>query len=287
MIETRYRFTWRHLAPLLFFLALGTALAAFSPASHPAAGSQPTLAPTANSAANLQSAPSPASSPTETAPSGDETIARLGSPNVAPPVFTQKIAPTYPPQAIEAGIQGYVILEAVLKKSGEIDSVIVLKGIEEGRFGLEQAAIDALKQWQYQPGTVQGSPADVRMTLKIDFLLNNHYRVLDNLEWLVDGDEEEFVPPKALLKNTFDGKIRKGSFTVLPLWVSLDETGKLLETSLTDQARKNIGDEELVNRNLAESLKHILWVTAKRDGQAVPSEVTINIPISLDETLQD
>lgn len=103
-------------------------------------------------------------------PQGD-TIARVGQVGVEPPVFTKKVKPVYPERAAKIKIQGYVILEAILRRSGKIDDIKVLRGLGKGKFGFEEEAIAALKQWKFLPGKVNNKPADVRMTLKIDFIL--------------------------------------------------------------------------------------------------------------------
>lgn len=103
-------------------------------------------------------------------PQGD-TIARVGQTGVEPPVFTKKVRPKYPERAIKIKLQGYVILEAVLRKDGKVDDIKVLRGLGKGKFGFEEAAMEALSKWQFLPGKVNNKAADVRMTLKIDFVL--------------------------------------------------------------------------------------------------------------------
>lgn len=104
-------------------------------------------------------------------PDTSDTIARVGQVGVEPPVFTKRVQPSYPDRALKVKIQGYVILEAILRRDGTVDDVKVLRGLGKGKFGFEDAAIAALKQWQFLPGKVNDRPADVRMTLKIDFVL--------------------------------------------------------------------------------------------------------------------
>lgn len=103
-------------------------------------------------------------------PQGD-TIARVGQVGVEPPVFTKKVQPKYPERAIKIRLQGYVILEAILRKDGSVDDIKVLRGLGKGKFGFEEEAAAALRSWEFLPGKVNGNPADVRMTLKIDFVL--------------------------------------------------------------------------------------------------------------------
>lgn len=103
-------------------------------------------------------------------PQGD-TIARVGEVGVEPPVFTKKVQPKYPERAIKIRLQGYVILEAILRKDSSVDDIKVLRGLGKGKFGFEEEAAAALRKWEFLPGKVNGKPADVRMTLKIDFVL--------------------------------------------------------------------------------------------------------------------
>lgn len=105
------------------------------------------------------------------APTKKEVIHRVGQIGVEPPIFTHKEMPTYPHLAQRLRIRGYVILEAILRKDGSIDSIKVLRDVGEGKFGFEEEAIKSLKKWQFMPGKVNGKPADVSMTLKVDFLL--------------------------------------------------------------------------------------------------------------------
>lgn len=100
-----------------------------------------------------------------------DTIARVGEVGVEPPVFTKKVSPKYPDRAVKIKLQGYVILEAILRKDGTVDDIKVLRGLGKGKFGFEEEAMKALQRWQFLPGKVSGRPADVRMTLKIDFVL--------------------------------------------------------------------------------------------------------------------
>jgi TonB family protein len=99
-------------------------------------------------------------------------IAMVGAAGVEPPVFTKRVPPEYPQKGVEIRLQGYVILQAILRKSGAIDDIQVLRGLGQGKFGFEDEAIASLQQWQFLPGKVNGRPADVRMNLRVDFILN-------------------------------------------------------------------------------------------------------------------
>jgi len=75
--------------------------------------------------------------------------------------------PVYPEFARIAHVQGTVVLEAILDRSGRIDQVRILRSVPL----LDQAAIDAVRQWQYAPSTLHGLPVEVLMTITVTFHL--------------------------------------------------------------------------------------------------------------------
>jgi len=84
---------------------------------------------------------------------------------VRPPVISERVEITYPKQAREAGIQGVVVVEAVIGRDGRVKSVRVLKTLP---LGLEEAAVAAVKQWKFKPATLEGKPVDVLYTLAVN-----------------------------------------------------------------------------------------------------------------------
>ena len=98
-------------------------------------------------------------------------MARVGQVGVEAPIFTRQTPPVYPDKGLLVRLEGYVLLEAILRKDGEIDDITVLRGLGKGKFGFEEAAIAALSQWEFIPGVFNDKPTDVRMTLKVDFKL--------------------------------------------------------------------------------------------------------------------
>jgi len=92
--------------------------------------------------------------------------ARLPS-GIRSPVKTVDIAPVYPVMARNAHIQGTVILEAVLDATGRVDDVRVLRSIQL----LDQAAIDAVRQWRYTPTLLNGRAVPIVLTVTVSFRL--------------------------------------------------------------------------------------------------------------------
>jgi TonB family protein len=88
---------------------------------------------------------------------------------VRPPTKVLDVRPEYPEDAQAAGIQGTVILGIVITEDGSVSDteVQVLRSIPE----LDQAAIDAVTQWQYEPTVISGEPVEVEMNVSINFTL--------------------------------------------------------------------------------------------------------------------
>ena len=78
--------------------------------------------------------------------------------------------PIYPTIAKRANFGGQVILRAIIAKDGTIKQVELLKGL--GRFGLDEAAIVAVKKWRYSPGILEGNPVEVIMTVRVNYTLH-------------------------------------------------------------------------------------------------------------------
>jgi protein TonB len=86
---------------------------------------------------------------------------------LAGPVPIRKADPKYPPDLIKAHVQGEVVLYAIIRKDGSVDSIQVVRGLDPQ---LDQNAIQALSEWKFRPATRAGSPVDVEAVVHIPFL---------------------------------------------------------------------------------------------------------------------
>jgi TonB family protein len=87
---------------------------------------------------------------------------------VSAPVVVKQVKPQYTPEAKDAKIQGVVTLECVVESDGTIGDVEVTTSLDAG---LDQEAIKAVKQWRFEPGTKDGKPVPVLITLEMTFTL--------------------------------------------------------------------------------------------------------------------
>jgi TonB family protein len=89
--------------------------------------------------------------------------------DIKPPTLIKKVAPVYPEEARKQGIEGLVILEATVDVNGKVKDVKVLRPVP----ALNQAAIDAVKQWVYEPTVINGKPVPVVFTVTVNFKLKD------------------------------------------------------------------------------------------------------------------
>ena len=82
-------------------------------------------------------------------------------------MLLQKVLPVYPEQARRQGVQGQVVLKAVIGKDGTIAELRPLQGPQE----LTAAAIDAVQQWRFRPYQLKGKPVEVETNIRLNFQL--------------------------------------------------------------------------------------------------------------------
>ena len=88
---------------------------------------------------------------------------------VTMPHILKQTTPSYTDEAIDNKVQGIVILQAVIRKNGRVNSFKVLRGLG---YGLEEMAIQEIsKNWRFGPGTLEGKPVDVLATIEVQFKL--------------------------------------------------------------------------------------------------------------------
>jgi TonB family protein len=96
---------------------------------------------------------------------------RAGMPDVFWPKVVKQVAPKYTSDAMRAKIQGTVVIEAVILEDGTVGRARIKDSLDD-RFGLDEAALEAIEQWEFEPGTYQGLPAPVLMIMKLEFRLH-------------------------------------------------------------------------------------------------------------------
>lgn len=100
-------------------------------------------------------------------PKPTQSRIRVGG-NVTAAKIVSKVNPVYPPLARQTRISGTVRLHAIIAKNGAVEQLEVLSGHPL----LVQSALDAVRQWRYQPTLLNGEPVEVDTTIDVIFSLN-------------------------------------------------------------------------------------------------------------------
>jgi TonB family protein len=98
-----------------------------------------------------------------TPPTGPQTNSAA---EIAEPSPLRKVDPKYPPTLAAEHVEGEVILYAVIRRDGSVDSIQVVHGIDQQ---LDANAMRALAQWKFRPAERQGAPVDLEAIVHIPF----------------------------------------------------------------------------------------------------------------------
>ncbi len=96
-------------------------------------------------------------------------VSRL-APEITPPRLIKETRPNYTTKAKEAGIQGSVVLEAVVRADGRVGEVRVARSLDK-EHGLDDEAVKTVRQWRFAPGTKDGAAVPVLVEVEITFSL--------------------------------------------------------------------------------------------------------------------
>jgi TonB family protein len=152
---------------------------------------------------------------------------------IKPPKLVTCVNPVYPEIARQAQVEGTVILEATTDEKGNVESVKILRSIPV----LDQAAVDAVRQWKYEPMIIDGKPRKVVFTVTVLFKLNPSEKEKAYLKFAQGAvrAEGEIKPPKPLkvVDPVYPAEAKKAGVegTVI-LAVKTDAAGKVQDTMI-------------------------------------------------------
>ena len=78
----------------------------------------------------------------------------------------RKVDPKYPPEMIQAHVEGEVILYAIIRKDGSVDSIQVVHSLDPQ---LDVNSMQALASWKFRPATREGVPVELETVVHIPF----------------------------------------------------------------------------------------------------------------------
>jgi TonB family protein len=92
---------------------------------------------------------------------------RPGS-GIEPPTLLREIKPDYTEEARRRGLEGDVVLEIIVRRDGTVGNIRVLDRLGAG---LDERAVDAVRQWRFAPARRLGAPVDVVVEVAVEFKL--------------------------------------------------------------------------------------------------------------------
>jgi len=101
----------------------------------------------------------------------DGTISKAQPVGLAAPKIKQQVMPKYTPDAMRAKLQGQVEVEAIVMPDGTVGKVRVVRSLDKNS-GLDEAAVVAAKQSTFTPGSLDGTPVPVLVTMTFRFQLH-------------------------------------------------------------------------------------------------------------------
>jgi protein TonB len=98
-------------------------------------------------------------------PAAQDPVYQPGE-GITNPVVVKEVKPHYTGSAMRRKVRGTVELYAIVLKNGAVGDVTIKRALDEE---LDQQAIKAVKQWEFKPGTKDGDPVNVRVTIELTF----------------------------------------------------------------------------------------------------------------------
>lgn len=115
------------------------------------------------------------------------------------PVLVSRVPPKYTPEALQAGLQGVIELQAVVRPDGTVGDVTVVKSLDR-TYGLDDRAVEAARQWRFKPGQINDRPVPVLITLVMEFRQQGGRQETEDefAKGAVRADAPGLVAPKAV-----------------------------------------------------------------------------------------
>ena len=106
------------------------------------------------------------------APAAQEPVYKVKDPGVSNPVIVSEAKPRYTAAAMRQKIQGSVEMSAIIGTDGKPTEIKVVKSLD-GRYGLDDNAVAALKEWRFKPAMKDGKPVRILVTVEMSFALRD------------------------------------------------------------------------------------------------------------------
>ena len=182
--------------------------------------------------------------------------------DVSSPQVLSRVDPEYTEQARKGECQGKVVLNVVVQRDGTVRDLRVVQSLDRG---LDQKAIEAVRQWQFEPGMKNGQPVDVAAIIEVAF------RVMKQSWW--NGKYSTVEPTPEKQSNCDPQPI--GQAPAIPVAVpelpnesAIDLKPPTLASAPTRKTEEVVGPAQILANIYLESLA-LLLTKITEDQQAV------------------
>jgi TonB family protein len=193
---------------------------------------------------------------------------------IQPPKLVKTVKPVYPKIAKQSHVEGSVILEAKADEQGNVVETRVLRSIPL----LDQAAIDAVRQWKYEPMVIDGKPHQVVFTVTVRFVLDEaEHRAVDKFAEGAIKASGDIKPPKLIkeVPAVYPEIARQaGVQGVVILSVKTDETGKVADVMV-------LRSIPLLDQAAIDAVRQWIYEPFVKDGKAQPVVFTVTVRFQL------
>ncbi|RPJ02860.1 MAG: energy transducer TonB, partial [Candidatus Aminicenantes bacterium] len=197
---------------------------------------------------------------------------------IKPPKLVKEVKPVYPAEARKAGLEGIVILEAKADEQGNVVDSRILRSVP----ALDKAAIDAVKQWKYEPLVIDGKPRKAIFTVTVRFALKekeaDRANALKNFAEGAVAAEGDIKPPKQVkdVMPVYPEAARSaGVQGVVILSVRTDEYGRVQDTMV-------LRSNPLLDQAAIDAVKQWVYEPLVVEGKAVPAVFTVTVRFRLE-----
>jgi TonB family protein len=187
---------------------------------------------------------------------------------VRPPTIVAKVEPQYSEEARKAGLQGMVLLKIIVDEGGKSRDPKVLRSLG---LGLDEQAIVAVNNWQFQPGVKDGQPVPVQAQIEVNFrllekgstLARSH---LARVEFHLPQDASRPVVEKAGAPHAAEDSLG-ATATVM---FDIDEKGVPVNLQIENSS------DEAWDRDVTDALNNWRFKPASKDGTAISVSCTMD-----------
>jgi len=188
------------------------------------------------------------------------------------PKLVKRVVPKYPESALKANIEGKVVIEAVTDAKGQVVSAKVLDGPAE----LREAALEAIKQWQYEPYIVNGVAKPVSFTVILKFRLDEKDKKKPGTKPINLSSDQKPKLIKSPRPKYPEKAIKAGIQGSVVIEATTDTKGHVVQA-------KVIEGHPLLNIAALEAIKQWQYEVYYLEGEPTPVTFTVVVKFSLDK----